>query len=61
LSLPLSMSSDGLPLGVQLIGRMCEEAVLFRAASQLDHALPWAARRPGIHAAATPGADAPSS
>lgn len=61
LSLPLSMSSDGLPIGVQLIGRMCEEAVLFRVASQLDRALPWAARRPSIHAAATPGADAPDS
>lgn len=61
LSLPLSMSSGGLPIGVQLIGRMCEEAVLFRVASQLDHALPWAARRPSIHAATTPGADAPGS
>ena len=46
---------------VQLIGRMCEEAVLFRVASQLDHALPWTARRPSVHAAATPGADASGS
>ena len=48
MSLPLSISSDGLPIGVQLIGRMCEEAVLFRVASQLDHALPWAARRSSV-------------
>ena len=58
LSLPLSMSSGGLPIGVQLVGRMCEEAVLFRVGSQLDHALSWAARRPSVNAAVTPRAGA---
>ncbi len=61
LSLPLFTSSDGLPVGVQLIGRMCEEAVLFRVGSQLDKALPWAARRPSVNAGAAQAAGKDSS
>jgi amidase len=33
---------DGLPVGVQLIGRPADEATLFRLASQIERAHPWA-------------------
>jgi amidase len=37
---------DGLPVGVQLIGRPAGEAVLFRLAAQIEAAHPWAGRLP---------------
>jgi amidase len=45
-SLPLHRSDDGLPVGVQLVGRPFDEATLVRLASQLEQARPWAARFP---------------
>jgi amidase len=46
-NLPL-FEEDGLPLGVQAIGRHGEEGTLIRLAAQLESALPWAHRRPPI-------------
>ena len=48
LSLPLHWSEDGLPIGVQLIGRPFAEATLLRVAAQLEQARPWADRRPPV-------------
>lgn len=39
LSLPCGLASNGLPIGVQLIGRQFEEATLLRAAHNLEQAL----------------------
>jgi amidase len=50
ISLPLGMSSEGLPLGVQLVAAYGREDVLIRIASQLETAAPWADRRPSFHA-----------
>ena len=49
LSLPLASSAEGLPLGVQLVGRYGDEATLFNLGAQLEQAMPWARRRPPIH------------
>src|SRR5579862_7998801 len=47
-SVPLLWSDDGLPIGVQLIGRPFAEATLIRLAAQLEEARPWADRRPPV-------------
>jgi amidase len=45
-SIPLFWSSAKLPIGVQLIGGPCDEVTLLRLAASLEHAVPWAHRRP---------------
>jgi amidase len=45
ISLPLFQGEDGLPLGVQIVGRPAGEAALLALASQLEEAAPWADRR----------------
>jgi amidase len=44
IALPLYQSEAGLPLAVQLIGPPAREESLLALATQLEHALPWAAR-----------------
>ncbi|MDK0524308.1 amidase family protein [Streptomyces sp. ML-6] len=51
ISLPLGQSTQGLPIGVQLAGPACSEAMLLCVAGQLEEAMPWAGRRPAVHAA----------
>ena len=50
LSLPLGMSSEGLPIGMMFTGRYADEATLYRLAGQLEKELPWSARRPPVWA-----------
>ena len=47
-SLPLSWSGEGLPIGVQLVGRPADEATLFRVSAQVESAHPWRDRRPPV-------------
>jgi len=53
ISIPLSHGDDGLPVGVQLLGRPAREGPLLALAAQLETARPWAGRRP--EPAASPG------
>jgi Asp-tRNA(Asn)/Glu-tRNA(Gln) amidotransferase A subunit family amidase len=46
--LPLGQSPDGLPVAVQCVARYGDEATLFRLASQLEAARPWAGRKPAL-------------
>ena len=48
MSLPLHWSDDGLPIGVQFVGRPFAEAVLVRLAAQIEQARPWTDYRPPV-------------
>lgn len=47
-SLPLATSTEGLPIGVQVVAGPWQEDVLVRLASQLEAAHPWTGRRPAL-------------
>jgi amidase len=47
-SVPLSWSDDGLPIGAQLVGRPADEATLVRVSAQLERVRPWRDRRPPV-------------
>lgn len=46
MSVPLCWNADWLPIGTHFVARFGDEATLFRLASQLEAARPWADRRP---------------
>ncbi|WP_426411753.1 amidase [Bradyrhizobium ganzhouense] len=52
LSLPLAQSASGLPIGIQIVGRLGDEATLVRVGRDLEEARPWSNRRPNVRAGA---------
>jgi len=46
ISLPLHQSEEGLPIGMQLIGKPAQEGALLALAAQLESAAPWKGRTP---------------
>jgi amidase len=47
-SVPAGVGTDGLPLAVQLVGRVGAEEMLYSLAGQIEEAAPWAQRRPTV-------------
>jgi len=47
-SLPLALSREGLPIGVQLVAATGREDLLLQVAAQLEQAAPWKDRQPSI-------------
>ncbi len=50
MSLPLGMSSSGVPIGVQAVGRHGDEATILALAALLEQEMPWKDRRPKVSA-----------
>jgi len=50
ISLPVHVSADGLPVGIQLVAGFGREDLLIRVAAQLEAAAPWIDRHPPVHA-----------
>lgn len=48
ISLPLGQSAEGIPIGVQLVGRYGDEATVLAASTELEQTMPWRDRRPPI-------------
>jgi aspartyl-tRNA(Asn)/glutamyl-tRNA(Gln) amidotransferase subunit A len=47
-SVPCGLTSDGLPVGLQIVGRRFDDAGVLRAAAAFERAHPWAHLRPPI-------------
>ena len=52
ISLPLSMHSSGLPIGIQLAAAPAREELVLQVSAALEKELPWSGRVPPIHVSA---------
>lgn len=50
-SVPCGFTADGLPVGLQIVGRRFDDAGVLAAAAAFEQAQPWAQRRPALEAA----------
>ena len=48
LALCMGFASDGMPLSLQIVGRLFDEATVLRAGDAYERATPWRQRRPAI-------------
>ncbi|PSN17507.1 amidase, partial [filamentous cyanobacterium CCP5] len=46
MAIPTGLDGNGVPIGVQLVGRPADETTLFALAAQLEKAYPWQGRPP---------------
>ena len=54
ISIPCGFTSDGLPVGLQIVGKRRGEAAVLRAAAAFEAARPWADRIPPVVTSAVP-------
>jgi Asp-tRNA(Asn)/Glu-tRNA(Gln) amidotransferase A subunit family amidase len=47
-SVPCGFTREGLPIGLQIVGRRFDDAMVLRAAAAYERARPWANARPGL-------------
>ena len=47
-SVPCGMSSDGLPIGLHIVGLAGDEATVLAASAAFERARPWAHLRPPV-------------
>jgi aspartyl-tRNA(Asn)/glutamyl-tRNA(Gln) amidotransferase subunit A len=47
-SVPCGFTRDGLPIGLQIVGRRFDDVTVLRAAAAFERARPWAAARPPL-------------
>jgi Asp-tRNA(Asn)/Glu-tRNA(Gln) amidotransferase A subunit family amidase len=47
-SVPCGWTTDGLPLGLQLVGRRCQDGLVLRVAAAIERSAPWDDRRPPV-------------
>ncbi len=47
-TLPCGWASDGLPIGLQIVGPLLDDARVLRAAALFETAQPWAQRTPSL-------------
>jgi amidase len=55
ISLPLAMSEQGWPIGVQAVARYADEATLLSLAGDLEEELPWSHLRPRLMVSSSDG------
>jgi aspartyl-tRNA(Asn)/glutamyl-tRNA(Gln) amidotransferase subunit A len=61
MSIPCGVSSEGMPIGLQLIGRPFDETTVFRIGHAYECLHGWAARRPDLGIAAGSAGEAPEN
>ena len=47
-TVPCGFTTDGLPIGLQIVGRRLQDGLVLRASAAFEAALPWAGRRPVV-------------
>jgi Asp-tRNA(Asn)/Glu-tRNA(Gln) amidotransferase A subunit family amidase len=47
-TVPSGFASNGVPTGLQIVGRTYDDIAVFRAAAAFEKAQPWLPRRPGV-------------
>jgi aspartyl-tRNA(Asn)/glutamyl-tRNA(Gln) amidotransferase subunit A len=47
-TVPCGFTRDGLPIGLQIVGRRFDDVTVLRACAAFERARPWAGRRPSV-------------